>query len=178
MRITVLQGSPNKDGSTAMLVDRFVKGAEENGHSCRVLHVCDMDVSPCTGCIACGYEGPCAIEDGNNGIRSDILSSDMLVFATPLYYFGMTSQLKAVIDRFCSYNSSISVRNLRSALISVAWNSDDWTFEALTAHYRTLVRYLNLRDEGMILGGGCGTPSMTASSQYPDEAYEFGRRLG
>jgi len=177
MRITVLQGSPNRDGSTAMLVDEFVRGAEESGHSCDVIHVCGMDVSPCTGCVACGYEGPCSIDDDNGTIRCKILSSDMLVFATPLYYFGMTSQLKAVIDRFCSYNSSISSRNLRSALISVAWNSDDWTFEALTAHYRTLVRYLNLRDEGMMLGGGCGTPSMTGSSRYPKMAYEFGKRL-
>lgn len=113
----------------------------------------------------------------NSRIRSGILSSDMLVFATPLYYFGMSAQLKAVVDRFCSYNSSISSRNMRSALISVAWNSDDWTFDALTSHYRTLVRYLNLRDEGMVLGRGCGTPSMTRSSQYPEKAYEFGKSL-
>jgi multimeric flavodoxin WrbA len=177
MRITVLQGSPNTDGSTAMLIDSFVKGAEESGHACTVFNVCDMDVSPCGGCVACGYEGPCTLDDDNSRIRSEILSSDMMVFATPLYYFGMSAQLKAVVDRFCSYNSSISSRNMRSALISVAWNSDDWTFDALTSHYRTLVRYLNLRDEGMVLGRGCGTPSMTRSSQYPEKAYEFGKSL-
>lgn len=66
---------------------------------------------------------------------------------------------------------------MKSALISAAWNADDWTFEALEAHYKTLVRYLNFEDKGMILGKGCGTPSMTARSRYPKLAYELGRKL-
>ena len=101
----------------------------------------------------------------------------MVVFATPLYYYGFSAQLKTVVDRFCSYNSSLKARRLKSALISVAWNSDDWTFEALEAHYRTLVRYLNLQDMGMVLGYGCGTPSMTEHSQFPQQAYHLGNCL-
>ena len=177
MKITVLMGSPNRNGSTALLTENFVRGAEENGHTCEVIRVCDADVSPCCGCVRCGYEGPCSQKDGGNRIKQSLLSSDMVVFATPLYYYGMTAQLKTVVDRFCSYNSSLTSRNLRSALLSVAWNSDDWTFEALTAHYRTLVRYLNLRDCGSVLGGGCGTRSMTASGPYPEEAYRLGKSL-
>ena len=177
MRITVLMGSPNTNGSTRMLVDRFVEGAEESGHECEVIDVCKLSIRPCKGCLRCGYEGPCAIDDDNGRVRSALLDSDMAVFATPLYYFGMTSQLKAVVDRFCSYNSSLGSRHLRSALLAVAWNSDDWTFESLISHYRTLVRYLGLKDEGMVLGYGCGTTSMTASSRYPEEAYELGRNI-
>ena len=60
---------------------------------------------------------------------------------------------------------------------SAAWNADSWTFEALEAHYRTLVRYLDLDDQGTVLGGGCGTLSMTKRSRYPKLAYELGRRL-
>jgi hypothetical protein len=59
----------------------------------------------------------------------------------------------------------------------VAWNADDWTFEALAAHYHTLVRYLQLNDMGMVLGYGCGTPSMTRASSYMNEAYQLGRSL-
>ena len=66
---------------------------------------------------------------------------------------------------------------MKSALISAAWNSDDWTFEALEAHYRTLVKYLNFRDQGMVLGKGCGTPSMTAGSRYREMAYKLGKSL-
>ena len=66
---------------------------------------------------------------------------------------------------------------MKSALIAAAWNSDDWTFDALNAHYDTLVRYLNMNDMGRILGRGCGTPSMTRGSDYPHAAYELGRSL-
>ena len=60
---------------------------------------------------------------------------------------------------------------MKSALLAVAWNSDSWTFEALESHYKTLVRYLNLKDMGMVLGYGCGTPSMTQHSEFPQQAY-------
>lgn len=66
---------------------------------------------------------------------------------------------------------------MKSALLTVAWNSDDWTFEALESHYKTLVRYLNLEDMGMVLGYGCGTPSMTQHSEYPQQAYQLGKNL-
>ena len=115
--------------------------------------------------------------DDMDGLRKQILASDMLVLATPLYYYGMAAQLKVVIDRFCSANSSITRKHLRSALLTVAWNADDWTFEALAAHYHTLVRYLQWRDCGMVLGYGCGSPGMTRATTYPRKAYELGRSL-
>lgn len=177
MRILVLQGSPNANGSTSLLVAEFARGAREAGHSVDVVDVATLDIAPCTGCVACGYEGPCAQSDDMDALRAGILSSDMLVFATPLYYYGMTAQLKTVIDRFCSANSSITGRRLRSALLTVAWNADSWTFDALEAHYDTLVRYLSLRDCGRVLGRGCGSPAMTRRSRYPEEAYRLGRSL-
>lgn len=177
MKIVVLMGSPNKKGSTSILVDNFLKGASDAGHSCEVIDVTRMNVHPCTGCVACGYEGPCVQKDDNEIIKSKLMKCDMIVFATPLYYYGMSAQLKTVVDRFCAYNSSLNSRHLKSALLAVAWNSDDWTFDALEAHYKTLVRYINFEDMGMILGYGCGTPSMTSRSKYPDEAYKLGKSL-
>ena len=177
MKITVLMGSPNKNGSTSILVDSFVRGARAAGHECRVIDVCRADVHPCIGCVRCGYEGPCVQKDGVEEIRTQLLTTDMVVFATPLYYYGMTAQLKAVVDRFCAYNSSLNGRHLKSALLTVAWNADDWTFEALTTHYRTLVRYINFEDVGMVLGYGCGTPAMTRRSEYPERAFRLGKSL-
>lgn len=177
MKIVILMGSPNKRGSTSLLVEQFVRGAREAGHDCEVIDVCRADVHPCAGCVRCGYEGPCVQKDGVEAIRASLLRSDMVVLATPLYYYGMTAQLKAVVDRFCAYNSSLNSRRLKSALLTVAWNADDWTFDALVAHYKTLVRYIHFRDMGIVLGYGCGTPSMTRQSRYPEEAYQLGRSL-
>ena len=177
MKITVLMGSPNRKGSTGILVDEFKKGAEESGHQVEVIDVCHANIHPCTGCVACGYEGPCVQKDDNETIRTNLLSSDMVVFATPLYYYGMSAQLKTVVDRFCAYNSSLNSKHLKSALLTVAWNSDDWTFDALTAHYKTLVRYIHLEDCGQVLGYGCGTPAMTKRSPYLKDAYLLGKQL-
>ena len=177
MKILVLQASPNAKGSTAILGDELARGAREAGHEVTRVDVCDLDIAPCTGCVACGYEGPCVQRDDMDALRKQILASDMLVLATPLYYYGMSAQLKTVVDRFCSANASITGRRLRSALLTVAWNADDWTFEALEAHYHTLVRYLHWQDCGMVLGYGCGSPSMTRASAYPRKAYDLGRNL-
>ncbi len=129
MRITVLQGSPNRKGSTAILAEEFARGARDNGHDVKIIEVAHTNVHPCTGCVACGYGGPCVQHDGFDELRECILESDMLVFATPLYYYGMSAQLKACIDR------------------------------------------------GRVLGYGCGTPSMTRHSHYPQDAYNLGASL-
>ena len=131
MEIVILQGSPNKKGSTNILVENFSQGAKAAGHSVRRFDLADMDIRPCTGCVTCGYEGPCILHDDNQKIRKAVLDAD----------------------------------------------SDNWTFDELESHYRTLVRYLNLQDQGMVLGRGCGTPSMTKHSQYPEMAYKLGNRL-
>lgn len=177
MKIIVLEGSPNKHGSSNLLADEFIRGAKEAGHQVTIADAAHADIRPCTGCIACGYEGPCAQKDDVAQIRKDILASDMMVFVTPLYYYGMSAQLKALIDRFCAFNSSMNRKHMKSALLTVAWNADDWTFDALEAHYNTLVRYLNFEDMGTVLGYGCGSISVTKRSKYPAEAYEFGRNL-
>lgn len=177
MKIIVLEGSPNKNGSTHILADCFRQGAEGAGHTVEMIDVAHAKIHPCTGCIHCGYEGPCVQKDDVEDIRRKILDADMLVFATPLYYYGMSAQLKTMVDRFCAFNSSIQRKHMKSALLAVAWNSDSWTFDALEAHYKTLVRYLNLTDMGMILGKGCGTPSMTEHSSYTQRAYELGNCL-
>ena len=177
MKIVVLEGSPNKNGSSNLLADCFRQGAEEAGHSVEIVDTAHANIHPCTGCIRCGYEGLCVQKDAVEDIRQKILGADMLVFATPLYYYGMSAQLKTLVDRFCAFNSSLTRRHMKSALLAAAWNSDGWTFEALEAHYKTLVRYLAFEDRGMVLGGGCGTPSMTAGSRYVRQAFELGQSL-
>lgn len=177
MKIIILQGSPNINGSTNLLVNSFIEGAKSSNHDIKRIDINKLNINPCIGCISCGYEGPCIYKDDNELIKEEILTSDLLVFASPLYYYGFTSQLKKVIDRFCSYNSSLHSKHLKSILITPAWNSDDWTFDAILSHYNTLVKYCNFDNIGTILGYGCGTTNMTNNSKYIKEAYELGKNL-
>lgn len=180
MKIIVLQGSHNRNGSTSILVEHFTRGAEESGHQVQRIDVAEKRINQCTGCNTCRNDGPCILSelrDDNHQIRKAILDADMLVFATPLYYYGMSAQLKTVIDRFYAYNSSINRKHLKSALLAAASNNEDWSYDALRSHYKAMVCYLNLDDEGMVLGKGCGTPDMTKKTIFPNNAYELGKNL-
>lgn len=177
MKIIVLTGSPNQRSSSNLLAEYFIKGAREAGHVVGIVDTTRLAVRPCAGCLYCGYNGPCVQKDDMEKIKANIISADMLVFVTPLYYYGMSAQLKTVIDRFCAFNGTIQKKHMKSALISVAWNSDNWAFDALQSHYVSLCRYLNFTDVGMILGKGCGTPEITARSAYVTQAYMLGKNL-
>lgn len=177
MKILVIKGSPNRNGSSNLLAEQFIKGAKENGHTIEVFDAAHANIHPCTGCIHCGYNGPCIQTDDIDQLRDMVLSCDLTVLVTPLYYYGFSAQIKTAIDRFCAFNGDIQSKHLKSVLISTAWNDDSWTFDALKAHYQTLVKYLNLSDQGMILAKGCGTPIMTRQSIYMQQAYDLGKSI-
>ena len=177
MKIVIIKGSPHKKGSSNMLADQFIKGAEENGHKIIELDAAHMDIHPCIGCEFCGMNGECSQKDDIRQIRDALLSSDMAVFVTPVYYFGMSAQLKMVIDRFYSYTMKLSAKHLKTALITAAWDSNDDVMHYIAEHYKKLCRYMHFTDMGMVLGTGCGTPSMTAGSIHMEEAYRLGKSV-
>lgn len=177
MRIAVIEGSPHKKGSSNMLAEQFVTGARESGHNVEILDAAHMNLHPCIGCDRCGMDGECVHKDDNSVIRDSLLSSDMVVFVTPIYYFGMSSQLKMVIDRFYSYTMKLSGRHLKAVLITAAWDSNDDVMPYTAEHYKKLCRYMNFENCGMVLGTGCGTPSMTKTSYHMQEAYRLGKSV-
>lgn len=176
MHILVIESSPHQHGSSNLLASEFIRGAQESGHQVTIFDAGHADLHPCLGCGACGMSGPCIQKDDMADLRGHMLAADMVVFVTPLYYFGMSAQLKMVIDRCYSFNGQLTARHLKTALIAAAWDSDDWTMQNLENHYRTLCQYLNFQDQGMILGIGCGTLNMTKQSPFPQQAYELGKR--
>ena len=177
MKIVIIKGSPHKNGSSNLLAGQFIKGAKENGHDIIELDAAHMDIRPCIGCDFCGMNGECSQKDDNAIIRDALLSADMAVFVTPVYYFGMSAQLKAVIDRFYSYTMKLSSKRLKTALITAAWDSNADVMPYISEHYKKLCRYMHFKDMGMILGTGCGTPSMTSGSIHMEEAYRLGKSV-
>ena len=169
-------GSPNKRGSTAILVDHFKRGAEENGHEVDVIDVCHADVNPCIGCVRCGYEGPCVQQDDTRTIRAALLSADMVVFATPLYYYGMTAQLKAVIDRFYAINGSIHVPKKAVLLMTYA-NTAASEAVPLKSHYEVLLKYLGWTDAGLVIAPGVWPVGAIRHTRFPEQAYRLGKSI-
>jgi len=177
MKILVIESSPHKHGSSNLLAESFIRGAQEAGHTVDVFDAGHAKLSPCLGCDRCRTDGPCVQKDDMAAARAGILAADMVVFVTPLYYFSMSAQLKTLIDRFYAFNGELGSKHLKTALIAASWDAQDWTMSCLQTQYQTLCRYLGFEDQGMLLGTGCGTVEMTKNSLFPQKAYDFGIRI-
>jgi len=174
MKIVVLAGSPHKKGTSNTLVEEFKRGAEEVGKQVEIIDLAHMDIHPCMGCDACGMNGDCIQKDKGNEILNKIIESDAIVFASPVYYYNVSSQLKMMIDRFYAKTMKITNRNLKAAVIMTAWNDNDWTYGAIDKYFDILFDYMHFRDSGRIYGKGCGTVSMIPKKYY-EEAYNLGK---
>jgi multimeric flavodoxin WrbA len=100
MNVLVLQASPRKNGNTAALVERFLAGLTEGGtQDVREFWLNDLDIQPCQGCFRCIGESLCIIDDDMQRIYPELVAADLVVFATPIYWWHMNAQMKLCIDR-------------------------------------------------------------------------------
>lgn len=171
--IVVITGSPHRAGTSALLADKFIEGAQQNGHHVFRFNAAFEDIHPCR---ACKRNGPCILNDAiEQKLMPNLLKADIIVLITPLYYYGMSTQLKTVLDRFYSHVGSFDGK--KSLLLTTAYNSANWTFEALVEHYDTLVKYMQWQDLGMVLGYGCGSRYSIEHSDFPNQALKLGQSI-
>ena len=99
-KVLILEGSPRRNGSSAILSEEFARGAEEAGCSVEKIRVCGKKIGGCLGCNACYRNGgECVQKDDMAEIREKMLAADVIVLVSPIYFYSMTAQMKAVIDR-------------------------------------------------------------------------------
>ena len=177
MDILVLTGSPRKDGNSNFLAAEFMRGAQESGHKTFRFNAAEANVHPCIACNSCGMDGPCIFKDDFETVRKQIIPADMVVFATPMYYFGLSAQLKAVIDRFYAINGQIHVPK-KAALLMTYANTAPSQAMPITSHYDTLLDYLGWSDSGRVIAPGVWPAGSIKSTAYPQKAYELGKNVG
>ena len=176
MKILVLTGSPRKNGNSATLADNFIKGAEEAGHTVVRFDAAFKKVHSCIACNKCGMDGPCIFKDDFDFVRENIVDADAVVFATPMYYFGFSAQLKAVIDRFYAINGKIH-RPKKAVLLMTYANSAASEAEPIKKHYEVLLNYLGWQDAGQVIASGVWPVGAIKNTDYPQKAYELGKRI-
>lgn len=189
-RILVIQGGGRAKGNTAQLIGSFSAGAEAAGHSVEVVSLMKNEVKGCLGCNACRYGKPCVQRDDFNALIPRIKGADCLVFASPLYFWTVSSRIKAFIERFYCIAEEDPAPPLGRyerypvkdcALLMTAADNYFWTFEQAVSYYQfALVRYIGFRDRGMLLAGGCGDTNgrpQIEKTGYLQKAYMFGREL-
>ena len=110
MKILVLNGSPRPKGNTAAMVNAFKTGAEKNGNEVVVMNIGTMNIK---GCVACEYchtkgAGACIQKDDMQNVYPEIASADVIIFASPVYYFGFSGQMETALSKINSSSGSLS----------------------------------------------------------------------
>lgn len=188
--ILVVQGGGRPNGNTAQLVTAFAKGAEKAKHQVEIISLNKIEVKGCIGCNECRFEKPCIQKDGFNSLVPKIKAADLIVFASPLYFWTFSARLKAFIERFyCIAQEDANPPIGRyekypvkdCALLMTAADDYFWTFEQAVSYYQfALVSYIGFQDKGMVLAGGCGDtngrPQIDKTDHW-NKAFEFGQRV-
>lgn len=176
MNIVVLTGSPHRNGTTSVLTEEFIKGAESKGHNVFRFDAAFHDIHPCQGCDACGMNGPCVQKDDiENDLIMRLVNADLIALITPVYYWHVSAQLKTCIDRFYAWTGRISGK--QSVLLAAAGSNLDWTMECLNKYYATLSSYMRWQNRGTVLATNCKTRKDILKTTYPQAAYDLGHSL-
>lgn len=150
MKIAILNGSPRVCNTTAM-VNAFAEGAKEAGHEVEILHVGKMKIG---GCLACEYchtkgEGKCIQKDDMEKVMPAYKEADMIVFASPIYYFDMSAQLSAAIQRVYAIGKPAAKK--AALLLSSGSNG---TQDGAVATYKGILAFTQIEDAGIITAAG------------------------
>ena len=176
MRITVLIGSPRKGGNTETLADALIAGAEAAGAQVTRYSLRGKKIAPCVNCDYCQTHDRCAVADDMTEVYELLLRTDALVFATPVYFYNMSAQLKALIDRL--YNPVREKLPVRyTALLSVCADDSPRAFDPLRATFAAIEGYLNWKRAGEVTVPGLEKKGDIAGNEALSRARALGEKL-
>jgi len=175
--IVVLIGSPRKGGNTDLLSTSFINGARDSGNKVEVIYANSVKVHPCLGCNKCQTNGGiCVIKDDMQEIYKTLSKSDIIVVATPLYFYGVSAQLKAIIDRL--HNPIRHTFNTKSLiLLSVCADKEKEAFDGLIAEFKSTLKFFSLKNGGVIVVPSVKEKGEIKGNSALDEAYNLGYSL-
>lgn len=177
--ILVLIGSARVGGNTHLLADAFIKGATKAGHEVVRYEVGRKNIKGCIGCDTCYSKGtPCTFDDDFNDIAPKIEKADVIVFATPLYWFNFPSKLKGVIDKMYSFiigGKKINVKE--SVLLVCGEDTDESAFDGIISTYTKINAYQQWTDIGTLIVPGVLNKGDILSTNYLARAEEIGSNI-
>lgn len=177
--ILILNGSPRPNGNTSALIDAMTLGAKSAKHTVQRLDIRSLNIKPCTGCYSClaGKGDPCVQNDDMKKVYAELDHADVVVFASPLYWWHFTAQMKVVIDRIFAVAAAnnMHIPKKEVALLIAAEDKREENFAQIIPYYNTcLVKNLNWTDRGMLLAGGVNMPGDVDNTPFLSQAKEFG----
>lgn len=174
--ILILSSSPRRGGNSDTLCDEFLRGALEAGHRAEKIFLRDKDIHPCLGCGACSvHKKPCPQHDDAASVIEKMLAADIIVMATPVYFYAMSAQMKALIDRCCGPYKEM--RDKEFYFIATAAEDDDTIMDRIVANFMGFLDCLeNPTVKGTVFCGGVWHMGEIKGNPKLAEAYEMGRQ--
>lgn len=175
-------GSPRKNGNTHILVSRILEGAAKEGISTDVVFLGDLIVKECDGCHACWKTEKCANKDDMSNLYQKIIESDVIVFGTPVYWYGPTALMKGFIDRFVYFNNPNNRTKIKNklAIIAIPFEEEDkQTVAPVISFFEQSLKFLEVKLIGKIIAPGVTRKGeIKEKGIYMAEALEMGIKVG
>lgn len=179
--ILILKGSPREKGNSATLAEQLAAGAREAGAQVESIYLHGLDIRPCDACEECRATGVCILEDGMQGIYPKVIAADVLIFASPVYWFTISAQLKLCIDRWYSFQATSwrEFHGKQAAVILTYGDSDLYTSGGINAihMYETMFRYLEMKLAGLVYGTTNEVGDVQKQPELIEKAYKLGQQL-
>jgi len=180
-QILAVMGSPRRNGNTHILVSKIVEGAKARGAVVDELFLGDLTIRECDGCHACWKGKECSKDDDMRAVYPPIIQSDVIIFGTPVYWYGPTALMKAFVDRFVYFNCPENRQKIKglSAVLAVPFEEDDLeTARGVVEFYQKSLAYLEIELLGQIIVPGVGEKgAIRSKSQSLQQAYDLGQKL-
>lgn len=173
-KVLILSASPRKGGNSDTLCDAFLQGAEEKGNQVEKIFLRDHRIGYCTGCGACSERGlACPQRDDMAEILDKMIAADVIVMATPVYFYTMDAQMKTLIDRTCARYTEIRGKDFY--FLIAAAESDIPSMERTIEGFRGFTMCLeDVREKGIVYGVGAWKIGEIQRTTAVKEAYEMG----
>lgn len=175
-KVLILSGSPRKGGNSDILCDEFARGAKEAGNETEKVRVAEKNIAFCRACYACRGTGVCSIKDDMAELMQKIIDADVLVLASPVYFYSIDAQLKAVIDRTVARWTE--VKNKEFYYIVTAADEEKAAAKTTVECFRGYADCVNgAVEKGIIYGMGVYEKGEITKTNHMKEAYEMGKNV-
>ena len=175
-RVLILSGSPRKGGNSDLLCDEFMRGAIEVGHEVEKVRVQEKKVGYCIACNVCQNTGSCALKDDMTDLMQKMINCDVMVLASPVYFYSVDAQLKTVIDR--SFCRGSEVKNKEMYYIMTAAEMEKEATDTTLACFRGYAACIEGSvEKGVIYGTGVYHAGEIKDTKHMQEAYEMGKSV-
>lgn len=173
-KVLILSGSPRKGGNSDVLCDEFARGAAERGNAVEKIRIAEKTVGYCRACYFCKKSGgACVIKDDMAEILQKMIDADVIVLSSPVYFYSIDAQLKAVIDRTVARR--LEVKNKEFYYIMTAADGEEAAMETTLACFRGYADCVNgAKERGVIYGTGVYDKGEILKSPAMRKAYEMG----